>query len=112
MSGNDFLGAFYEKPQKPYGFSWLEGVQTGQEFENPAASATTPSPDENSFHSFYCTKGAYITLNHAGKRAFRNPLARPTPPSSRSSKDFRKTPETSAAKASTISLQSTAAQEN
>ena len=30
MSGNDFLGAFYEKPQKPYGFSWLEGVQTGQ----------------------------------------------------------------------------------
>ena len=73
MSGNDFLGAFYEKTQKHYGFSWLEGVQTGQEFENPAASATTPSPDENSFHSFYCTKGAYITLNHAGKRAFRNP---------------------------------------
>ena len=34
MSGNDFLGAFYEKPQKPYGFSWLEGVQTGQELEN------------------------------------------------------------------------------
>ena len=34
MSGNDFLGAFYEKPQKPYGFSWLEGVQTGQESEN------------------------------------------------------------------------------
>ena len=34
MSGNDFLGAFYEKPQKPCGFSWLEGVQTGQEPEN------------------------------------------------------------------------------
>ena len=65
MSGNDFLGAFYEKPQKPYGFSWLEGVQTGQEPENPAASATVPSPGENSFHSFYCTKGADITSNHA-----------------------------------------------
>ena len=73
MSGNDFLGAFYEKPQKHYGFSWLEGVQTGQRLENPAARATTPSPDENSFHSFYCTKGADITSNHAGKRAFRNP---------------------------------------
>ena len=24
MSGNDFLGAFNEKTQKPYGFSWLE----------------------------------------------------------------------------------------
>ena len=23
MSGNDFLGAFYEKPQKHYGFSWF-----------------------------------------------------------------------------------------
>ena len=34
MSGNDFLGAFYEKPQKHYGFSWLEGVQTGQRLEN------------------------------------------------------------------------------
>jgi len=33
-------------------------------------------------------------------------------PSSRSSRDFRKPPETSAAKASTISLQSTAAREN
>ena len=43
MSGNDFLGAFYEKPQKPYGFSWLEGVQTGQEPENPAACASTPT---------------------------------------------------------------------
>ena len=74
MSGNDFLGAFYEKTQKPTGFSWLEGVQTGQEFENPLAPATTPSPDENSFHSFYCTKGASTTFNHAGKRAFRNPV--------------------------------------
>ena len=73
MSGNDILGALYEKHQKPYGFSWLEGVQTGQEPENPAACASTPSPDENSFHSFYCTKGACITFNHAGKRAFRNP---------------------------------------
>ena len=73
MSGNDFLCVFYEKPQKHRVFSWLEGVQTGQEFENPAACATTPSPDENSFHSFYCTKGAGITFNHAGKRAFRNP---------------------------------------
>ena len=72
MSGNDFLGAFYEKPQKHYGFSWLEGVQTGQESENPLARATAPSPDENSLRSFYCTKGAAITLNHAGKRAFRN----------------------------------------
>ena len=73
MSGNDFLGAFYEKPQKPYGFSWLEGVQTGQESENPAAPATAPRPDENSLRSFYCTKGADTTFNHAGKRAFRNP---------------------------------------
>ena len=73
MSENDFLGVFYEKPQKPYGFSWLEGVQTGQELENPAACASAPSPDENSLRSFYCTKGADITLNHAGKRAFRNP---------------------------------------
>ena len=73
MSGNDFLGAFYEKPQKPYGFSWLEGVQAGQRLENPAACASTPSPDENSLRSFYCTKGAAITFNHAGKSAFRNP---------------------------------------
>ena len=73
MSGNDFLGAFYEKPQKPYGFSWLEGVQTGQEFENPLPRPGASSPDENSFHSFYCTKGAVNTFNHAGKRAFRNP---------------------------------------
>ena len=26
MSGNDFLGAFYEKTQKPYGFSLLPGT--------------------------------------------------------------------------------------
>ena len=52
MSGNDFLGAFYEKPQKPYGFSWLEGVQTGQESENPAASATAPSPGVAHFVRF------------------------------------------------------------
>ena len=44
MSGNDFFGALYEKPQKPYGFSWLEGVQTSQESEIPLAPATTPSP--------------------------------------------------------------------
>ena len=41
--------------------------------ENPLARPTAPSPDENSFHSFYCTKGASTTFNHAGKRAFRNP---------------------------------------
>ena len=49
MSGNDFLGAFHEKHQKPYGFSWLEGVQTGQEPENPAPPATTPSQTRTHF---------------------------------------------------------------
>ena len=73
MSGNDFLGAFYEKPQKHHGFSLLWGAPGRPGAENPAASATTPSPGENSLRSFYCTKGAGITFNHAGKRAFRNP---------------------------------------
>ena len=52
MSGNDFLGVFYEKPQKPYGFSWLEGVQTGQESENPLAPATNSSPGVAHFVRF------------------------------------------------------------
>ena len=52
MSENDFLGVFYEKHQKHYGFSWLEGVQTGQRLENPAARATAPSPGVAHFVRF------------------------------------------------------------
>ena len=52
MSGNDFLGAFYEKPQKPYGFSRLEGVQTGQRLENPAARASDFCPGVAHFVRF------------------------------------------------------------
>ena len=57
MSGNDFLGVFYEKPQKPYGFSWLEGVQTGQETENLIGARTgkhsmrSPSSADTRFKS-------------------------------------------------------------
>ena len=72
MSGNDFLGAFYEKPQKPCGFSWLEGVQTGQRLENPAAPATNSSPGVAHFIRFIAPRvliSPPITL----KRAFRNP---------------------------------------
>ena len=58
MSGNDFLGAFYEKPQTPGGFSLLWGAPGGPELENPSAPPTVPSPGENSLRSFYCTKGA------------------------------------------------------
>ena len=62
MSGNDFFGAFYEKPQKTRGFSLLWGAPGRPGAENPQQSASAPSPDENSFHSFYCTKGASNTL--------------------------------------------------
>ena len=52
MSGTVFFRSFYEKPQKPYGFSWLEGVQTGQRLENPAAPASPPSPSVAHFIRF------------------------------------------------------------
>ena len=75
MSENDMFGTFYEKQQKHRGFSLFWRAPGSPGIENPAARATNSSPDENSLRSFYCTKGADITSNHAGKRAFRNPAA-------------------------------------
>ena len=52
MSGNDFLGAFYEKPQKPYGFSLLWGAPGGPELENPSPRPSPPSPGVAHFVRF------------------------------------------------------------
>ena len=60
MSGNDFLGAFYEKPQKPHGFSLLWGASgspkpvnldskwTGKHSEHGWQSSKLASRQQNS----------------------------------------------------------------
>ena len=72
MSGNDFLGAHYEKPQKPYGFSRLEGSKQARDLKiQPPAPANFAQTRTHFIRSIAprVLVSPPITL----KRAFRNP---------------------------------------
>ena len=62
MSGNDFFGSFYEKPQKYDGFSWLEGVQGGQETYKSSPRPTVPSPAVTRYRSLGLLLGSLYHL--------------------------------------------------
>ena len=67
MSGNDFLGAFYEKPQKPGGFSWFRGAPGSLDLKTWIASEPESTMHVDSRTASWYHSGRTSSWRHAAQ---------------------------------------------